>query len=371
MAGAVALSINHQRKAEASNQPDTLWYTRCPVPTASSIAIERGWLDEEFAPEGIRVSSLRESGSREVRESHFSHTQENSFRQGGNIPPIWARSIGRDVSLIGLSWVDRFQAILARPDSGIEQPADLRGRRIGLPRRVNDQIDFWRATSLRGILTTLEIAGLGVRDVEIVDLPVDETYLVPIAEDHRGSLWTARTLRRLQARELFALIKGEVDAIFTSGPRGLDLAALLNARVVFDIGRHPDPRVRISNDTPTAITVSGKLARENPELVARYLARLIGASDWAREHEDETRRIIARDIGSAEEWVAEALDPQLHQRLEPELSEQSIAGLESQKDFLLANGFIADNFDVRGWVNPEPLARAFVLAGHVRAAVKS
>jgi ABC-type nitrate/sulfonate/bicarbonate transport system substrate-binding protein len=368
MASAVTQSINQPAKVQAAGKPDTLWYTRCPVPTASSIAIDRGWLDEEFASDGIKVSSLRESGSRDIRESHFSHTQENSFRQGGNIPPIWARAIGHDVSLIGLSSVDRFQAIITRPDSGIEKPADLRGRRIGLPRRVNDQIDFWRATSLRGIVTTLEIAGLGVRDVEIIDLPVDETYLVPIAEDHRGSLWTARTLRRLQARELFALIKGEVDAIFTGGPRGLDLQALINARVVFDIGRHPDPHVRISNDTPTAITVSGKLARENPELVARYLARLICASDWAREHEDETRRIVARDIGSAEEWVAEAFDPLLHLRLEPELSDQSIAALESQKDFLLANGFIRNNFNVREWINPEPLARAFVLAGHVRAA---
>jgi ABC-type nitrate/sulfonate/bicarbonate transport system substrate-binding protein len=371
MASAVRQPINRQERTRVSVKPETLWYTRCPVPTASSIAIARGWLDEEFASDGIRVSSLRESNSPEIRESHFSHTQENSFRQGGNIPPIWARSIGHDVSLIGLSSVDRFQAVIALPDSGIEKPADLRGRRIGLPRRLNDQIDFWRATSLRGILTTLEIAGLSTRDVELVDLPVDETYLAAIAQDHRGSLWTARTLRRLQARELFALIKGEVDAIFTGGPRGLDLQTLLNARVVLDVGRHPDPRRRISNDTPTAITVSGKLARENPELVARYLARLIGASDWAREHGDETRRIVARDIGSAEEWVAEAFDPQLHVLLEPELSEQSIAALESQKDFLLANGFIQHNFNVREWVNPEPLARAFVLAGHVRAAVNS
>ena len=36
-----------------------LWYTRCPVPTASSLAITQGWLDEEFAPDGITVASLR------------------------------------------------------------------------------------------------------------------------------------------------------------------------------------------------------------------------------------------------------------------------------------------------------------------------
>ena len=28
---------------------DTLWFTRCPVPTASGIAFKLGWLGEEFA----------------------------------------------------------------------------------------------------------------------------------------------------------------------------------------------------------------------------------------------------------------------------------------------------------------------------------
>ena len=81
-----------------------LWYTRCPVPTASSLAIAQGWLDEEFAPDGITVASLRSSADRAVRESHFDHSQAASFRQGGNIPPIWTRSRGADVRLIGLSW---------------------------------------------------------------------------------------------------------------------------------------------------------------------------------------------------------------------------------------------------------------------------
>jgi ABC-type nitrate/sulfonate/bicarbonate transport system substrate-binding protein len=36
---------------------DQLWYTRCPVPTASGIAIHHGWINEEFAKDGIAVSS--------------------------------------------------------------------------------------------------------------------------------------------------------------------------------------------------------------------------------------------------------------------------------------------------------------------------
>jgi hypothetical protein len=27
---------------------DTLWYTRCPVPTGLGIALQKGWLEESF-----------------------------------------------------------------------------------------------------------------------------------------------------------------------------------------------------------------------------------------------------------------------------------------------------------------------------------
>jgi len=41
---------------------------------------------------------------------------------------------------------DEVQAVIALPESGIRNAADLRGKRLGLPRRVNDPIDFWRAS---------------------------------------------------------------------------------------------------------------------------------------------------------------------------------------------------------------------------------
>ena len=141
------MSIEERTHAVAG--VNALWYTRCPVPTASSLAIDYGWLDEEFERDGITVSSLRASGEQGVRESHFDHTKSNSFRQGGNIPPIWTRARGGDTALVALSWVDENQAIISMPESGIRTVRDLGGRRLALPRRLNDQIDFWRAMCLR------------------------------------------------------------------------------------------------------------------------------------------------------------------------------------------------------------------------------
>src|ERR1700761_7187754 len=101
-----------------------LWHTRCPVPTAFSLAWELGDLVREFRAEGIEWKSLQETGDAKIIQSHFSHTQEDSFRQGGNIPALWARSQGADTRLIGLSWVETPYPILVLPDSGIESIAD-------------------------------------------------------------------------------------------------------------------------------------------------------------------------------------------------------------------------------------------------------
>ena len=40
-----------------------LWFTRCPVPTATGLAADQGWFDAEFAADGISVRSLQDGRS--------------------------------------------------------------------------------------------------------------------------------------------------------------------------------------------------------------------------------------------------------------------------------------------------------------------
>ena len=115
--------------------PRTIWYTRCPVPTASGIAIQKGWLKEAFASEGIAVRSMRHSHDPKTRESHYTHTLEDSFRQGGNTPALFARSEGKDTVLLGLHWIPQYQAILSLPGSGLTKLKQLK-RAPNSPSRV-------------------------------------------------------------------------------------------------------------------------------------------------------------------------------------------------------------------------------------------
>jgi len=337
-----------------------LWYTRCPVPTAFSVAVRLGWIDEEFTKDGIEIVSLLNSPSRAVRESHFAHTQPNSFRHGGNIPPIWAFSEGNDVRLIGLSWQEEFQPILVRPDSKIRTVEDLKGKKLALPWRKNDSIDFWRATVLRGFLTALASAGLTERDVELVEIPVQRAFIddSPEATTHDGSLWSAASTSSLQREEAVALLTGKVDAIFSHGAHAANVRAFLGARVLLDVGKLPDRRQRINNATPLALTASGELIDKRPELVIRWLTRVIEAGEWAKSHRDETYRIVAAESGVPEEIAREAYGDTLPDSLVPNLSPENVQALVSQKEHLLSHGFIKNDFDVDDFIVREPLLEA-------------
>jgi ABC-type nitrate/sulfonate/bicarbonate transport system substrate-binding protein len=209
------------------NHLETLWYTRCPVPTGLGIAIQQGWLVEAFAAQDTKVESLLESNDFAVRESHFSHTLPNSVRHGGNIPAISARSRGRDTRLIGLSWADEAQLILAAPESGITRVNDLKGRRFGLPNWKNVEIDFSRAQAIRGLENALRLEGLEVADVELVNSDIESHYSDGQAVNVAGTVnWNGRSTSRARANnlEVIALLRGEVDAIFLKGAHGAQVA---------------------------------------------------------------------------------------------------------------------------------------------------
>lgn len=336
---------------------DTLWYTRCPVPTAFGLAVQLGWIDAEFAPDGIAVRSLATSTDRDVRGSHFRHTQANSFRQGGNIPALIARSRGADVRLIGLASPRISHPVLVPEASPVRSVADLAGRRLALPRRMRDTVDFWRATVIRGYESALATAGLGLDDVRLVEIAVDRGLVDAATDDTgaRASLWGAASQIGFQREEAAALVRDEVDAVFSEAGFSAFLRASLGLRTVIDVETLDDPALRVNNGLPQSFTVSGALLDEHPELVARVLARSLEAAAWAPEHRDDARRIVAGEAGLPEELVDEAFTPAFADHLAVHLEPAAIDAIRSQSAFLHEHGFIDEPVDIDAFVAPEPL----------------
>ncbi|MER6523853.1 ABC transporter substrate-binding protein [Streptomyces sp. NPDC001508] len=321
--------------------PETLWFTRCPVPTATGIAADRRWLAEEFTPEGIAVRSLQDTEAdvgADIRGTHYTHELPALFREGGNVPALWARSRGAETRLIGLTWIEERQVVLVRPGSGIRGAAALRGLRPALPRH-SIPIDFWRAMALRGFEGALASAGLGLDDTRPVDVP---------AAGHTGQ-WQA---------ELAALARGDVDAVYVKGAVAVEAARRAGAEVAVELDQLPDRSHRVNNGTPRPITVHQRLLDEHPDLVDRFLAVLLRAADWAAEQPDEVARILGAETGAGAEGVRGAYRPGTHRSLHPDLSAERLSLLALQETALREHGFLAGPVDVHAWADPEPLRRA-------------
>ncbi|QMU70801.1 ABC transporter substrate-binding protein [Streptacidiphilus sp. P02-A3a] len=326
---------------------DELWFTRCPVPTATGIAADRGWLAEEFAADGITVRSLQDAPADVAADHHYTHALGGLFREGGNVPALWARSRGEATRLIALTWIEERQSILVRADSDVRSPEQLRGRRLAVPVHPIG-IDFWRAMALHGFAGALSLAGLGL----------DDARLVPVPGSPDGQ-WEG---------ELAALRDGLVDAVYVKGALAVEAAQRFGAVVAIDLDAAEDRRARVNNGTPRPITVHQSLLEDHPELVARFLAVLLEAADWAREHPADLARILSAETGAGSAGVAGAYRPDTGHNLRLDLSEERLGLLERQERFLHGQGFLPEPVDVRGWADHEPLRQARALLAERRAA---
>lgn len=333
----------------------TIHYSRCHVPTPLGIAAQRGWLAEEVARAGLELLALRDVEDPGVRRSHYDHSQVDSIRQGGSTPAIWARASGADTRVIGLTWTDEFQAIIALRDSGIRHAADLRGRRIGLPRRPGDDIvDFGRAQAERGFNGALAGTGITASDVVVVDVDLASRILddPSSATRHRPEDGGRPAGAPNPVHE--ALRNRAVDAIYVKGG-SVRILERFDAVVVVDLGAHPDPLVRANNGTPRPITVDAHFLRTNPDLVEAVLARAVGAGEWAAGHPEEALRAVSAETGAAIDTLVRGFGPDLPRNLRVDLDAGTIAGFADYVAFLHRAGYLPAAVDVSAWIDAAPL----------------
>lgn len=347
-----------ERSASAQVAPAELWFTRCPVPTATGIAYKLGWLTDEFAADGITLRTLQESGS-ELARHHYDHRLPTLIREGGNMLAFGARAQGEPTRLIGLTWIEESQLILTRPDTGIRSAADLKGRRLALPGWSRNAIaahvrgtSIARGMSLAGYKGVLASAGLTFDDVDLVEV---EDQLRNIGGSGRdleprrsgvGRLWPIQ-----------ALVEGQVDAIYVKGASALDQAREAGLIVAIDLDALPDRRFRVNNGTPRPITVHQSLLDDHFDLVARFLAVTLRAADWVAAQPNRLREILEFETAGSPEAVDQAY-ARLHEGLHPTLDADRLALFEQQKKFLFTYGFLDADFALADWIDPRPLEAA-------------
>lgn len=343
------MSANPQVLPDSQSALQRIWFTRCPVPTASGLAHRLGWLSEEFARDGISVATLQE-GPQELAGRHYDHDLPGLFREGGNVPALAARAQGIPTRLIGLTWIDESQSILVRADSPIRRPEDLKGARIALPAfGATRGQSFVRAMTLQGVRGALALAGLPFEAITFVEVPLSRS--VGDGRERLQRLWAGLT----------QLVEGEVDAVYVKGAAAVDAARRLGLTVGIDLDGFPDKRTRVNNGTPRPITVHEDLLRDHFDVVVRFLAQTLRAANWARDNRDELLRILEGETRAGAEGVASAYRGEFHRSLHPTLDPERLALLRQQKDFLWRHGFLEHDIDIDAWADPRPLAAAHEL----------
>jgi sulfonate transport system substrate-binding protein len=323
-----------------------LWYSRCGAATASAIAIRKNWLQGEFEKGGTVLRSLRDSADLELQNSHYHHGLSGLFREGGNIPPIWARAGGADTAVVGITWLDEYQGVLTRVGHKISDVADLAGKRLALPVHANQLIDFQRGAAHHGFVTALRLAGKKPEDARFVDIPVPARA-------------PAAARRNAYYAEVDALLAHQVDAIFVRFARGARLAKDPRLAQVIDLNQHPDPLVRVNNGTPRPITVDRPFLERHPDLVARYLTVLLKTATWAETHRAEVLDLLRAEGDAATiEDVLASHGASVHRSFTPKLTPEYVLGLETQKNFLRDFGYLKADFSVLAWLAEEPLREA-------------
>lgn len=335
----------------------TVWYTRCTVATASGIAHQRGMFEPAFADSPYEARCLGELG-REQAATHFTHSLADSIREGGAIPPLWARQNGADTVLVALAWVPECLSFYVRADSGFQSFADLRGQRVGIPVRPGLQIDFMRVNAHKAFSHALEAHGMTADDVRLTLLDIHDDPL-GIANQDLGK-GDARTIPSIYAPEVEALLAGQADVVFAKNAETKYLERCYAGRIrkVYDL--LPTGRAEwLLNANPRIISVSGNTARDNPDAIVRYLQVLIRAADWAARHPTLVPDVMAGELGVAPQDIVSSYETGFEQRLWPSLSTGIQDLLRLQMQFMVANGYLSAQVSLDGWVNDSFLKEAY------------
>ncbi|WP_313512598.1 hypothetical protein [Pseudomonas sp.] len=338
----------------------SLSLTRCPaVPTASALAYQLGYLQEEFADEPGLDTQFKSIGF--TGKLDYAHHERLWVRNAGHAPAVWAKSNGVDNKVVALAWLKGSYPLLSLRGSGIDSPAELKGKRLALIGNHEASFDLLIAQQLKIYSATLATVGLTLDDVELVRISKPS---IPAAaagapkKDHFVEL-----ARVLVAR----LILGDVEVISARLPA--EVAAFADVQTLYDLHEHSDPRARVHPSVLRGLVVSRALLEERRDIVVRYLARLLQATEWAAAHPEEAAELVAQDLGVPVGNLLASYDS-VSDGLQLRLDDDIVDSLRVQKDFLLAHGFIDKDFDFASWVDQTPLQEARHLLAQWKAAGK-
>jgi ABC-type nitrate/sulfonate/bicarbonate transport system substrate-binding protein len=341
-----------------------VYYTNCPLVSASNVDQELGWTREEYKKIGVKYGFIRSTPLTDWYP-HYIHNQENLIRFGGLFPPVHVQADIRRTRLLGVTHAPHEGGcMMVRSRDDIYRMTELKGKKIGISKSLNlIKNDWWRIQEHQGIELMLRMNGMTMKDVQLVEFPyADDWYnspeMVSTVIDNASELWLKRNHKYdLAFRPLeTALLKGTVDAIYTQSKPFQHLQeATGKMKAIEDLSKYPDWTLQVAN-IPAVITCTDVMAEQHPELVVTFMKGMIKVGRWSNEHKHAAAAILDKQTFYLD--VEDTYEGIKHIDMVPNLSPQNLASVEIGKDFMFSHGYIKNDFDVQKWAAPEFLEAA-------------
>jgi sulfonate transport system substrate-binding protein len=288
-------------KAASSSTPETIKvgsFSKAVDYAPYLIARKKGWFEEEFAKNNVKLEYKEYDSAPSITEAFGSNRADFVFL--AEVPALIVQAAKIPVRVSKISAAIPFTAVVA-PDSGIQTPADFKGKKIGV---------LTGTGSHYGLLKVLSDAGLSPSDVEIVNLAPDDA-----------------------------------KAAFESG--GIDVWAVWPPYVQQEEVAGKGRIIEGSDDARifSILAVRGGFYDEHPELVERFHAVLDRARTWLKDNPDEAKAIVAQELGFDKpiidsSWAVNDWDAPLDEAI--------VSDFQSRAEFLKDGGFVTRRVDVAG-----------------------
>ncbi|UFQ95848.1 aliphatic sulfonate ABC transporter substrate-binding protein [Pseudomonas wenzhouensis] len=218
------------------------------VPT-SLVLKQQGLLEKVLAPQGIAVKWVFSQGSN--RSLEYLNSGSTDFASTAGLAAVLSRANGAPINTVYVASRPEWTALVVPKDSPIQSLADLKGKKVAATKGT-DPFLF--------LLQSLQKAGLDKNDVEIVHLQHPDGRV--------------------------ALERGDVQAWAGLDPLMASSELQAGSRLLY--------RNRDFNSY-SVLSVTEKLAKEQPELIKQVIAAYEQARQWAIANPDALAQLLASE----------------------------------------------------------------------------
>ena len=264
----------------------------------SLVLKEKGWVEQEFAKDGAKITWVLSLGSNKALE--FLNGSIVDFGSSAGAAALMARANGNPIKGVYIYSKPEWTALVTGKDTPIRQVADLKGKRVAVTRGTDPYIFLLRA---------LDRFGLGERDINEVLLQH------PVGQ--------------------IALLRGEVDAWAGLDPYMAQAELEEGARLFFR-----DP----SLNTYGFLNVREDFAGAHPDLVLRVLQLYERGRQWAGANPDGLKAILAKAAKLTLPVAAKELERT--DLSNPVIGAEHRAGITAAGDVLKKARVIPDGTDI-------------------------